>query len=99
MAICQQCQTKWTWKETFRAVVNVRKYDCCPYCGSKQYPTRRTRNNLAVFPSVVAILWIPMLAFDVSLSVILPVELAMAVVTIGVLPFFYHVTDCDEPMW
>lgn len=52
-----------------------------------------------MIPSIIAVLWLPMLAFDVSLSIILPVEVAMAVVMIGILPFFYHVTDCDEPMW
>lgn len=99
MATCQQCQTEWTWKETFRAVIRFKKYNVCPYCGSKQYPTRRTRDNLAVIPSIVAFLWLPMLAIGFPLSIIFPFELATAVATIGILPFFYHVTDRNEPMW
>ncbi len=99
MATCKQCYTKWTWKETFSAMLTFRKFDTCPYCGSKQTVTRRARNNLALLPSIIALFWLPLIAFGVPSSVIILIELVMSFGAIVLLPFFYEITDREEPMW
>ncbi len=99
MATCQQCHTKWTWKDTFSSMFTVKKFNNCPYCGNKQTVTRRSRNNLALIPSIVALVWLPLIAFGVPYSVIILIELVMSITAIGILPFFYEITDREEPMW
>ncbi|MGG1685801.1 TIGR04104 family putative zinc finger protein [Pseudalkalibacillus sp. NRS-1564] len=99
MTTCQQCHSEWTWKESFLMVFSFKKAVVCPYCDKEQYLTRRARNNLSVIPSIVALLWLPMIAFQVPISVIIPIEVVMAIGTVFILPYFFEVTDHNEPLW
>ncbi|MBN8211128.1 hypothetical protein JI666_20630 [Bacillus sp. NTK071] len=99
MTTCCTCHSKWTWKETFFTMFTIRKAVSCPTCGNEQYVTRRSRNNLSLIPSIVALFWLPLIAFGLPFSLILSIEVFISILTLLSLPFFYEVTDQDEPMW
>ncbi|MEI5907976.1 TIGR04104 family putative zinc finger protein [Bacillus spongiae] len=98
MPICQKCHYKWSWKETFVRLFTFSTKLTCPSCNQDQYISKNARNRLSltIFPFVI---WIPLFGFNVSNHYILLLQLVLCVVLIIVMPFFYQLSNKDEPMW
>jgi len=56
MPTCQNCDTRWSWKQTFKTMFTLDTAKICPYCGEKQYVTSRTRNKTFVLTFIIIIL-------------------------------------------
>ncbi|MFD1065116.1 TIGR04104 family putative zinc finger protein [Oceanobacillus locisalsi] len=42
MPTCQHCHQKWTWKQTMKRTATIDTAYICPYCGEKQYATKKS---------------------------------------------------------
>ncbi|WP_235793815.1 TIGR04104 family putative zinc finger protein [Virgibacillus salidurans] len=51
MPIFQNCEHKWSWKQTCKRYFTLDTGMTCPYCAEKQYVTSRTRkkSNMLLF--------------------------------------------------
>jgi len=45
MPICQNCNRKWSYIETFKIPFTLDQRKPCPHCGADQYVTRKTRSR------------------------------------------------------
>src|SRR5690625_2881981 len=67
MPICTKCNNKWSWKQTFKKMMTMRSKMLCPFCGEKQYQSRKSR-IIAPFLNLIIILppFLIKTLFDVS---------------------------------
>ncbi|WP_194165575.1 TIGR04104 family putative zinc finger protein [Oceanobacillus sp. CFH 90083] len=59
MATCQHCHNKWTWKQTMKTTTTLNTAYTCPYCGKKQYATKKSRTQfyfLTLIPLIALLL-------------------------------------------
>ena len=52
MPTCQNCNKKWSWKQTFKKSFTMASGMACPYCNKKQYVTFGTSIRTTMFTFV-----------------------------------------------
>ncbi|WP_079710139.1 TIGR04104 family putative zinc finger protein [Paraliobacillus ryukyuensis] len=67
MPHCQHCGTRWKWMQTLKTTFTMNTYDgvTCPYCGEKQYQTKKSRRNTYLLYLFFPILFVINLLVDV----------------------------------
>lgn len=99
MPICQNCQTKWSWKETIRQSFTLDISMTCPYCQQKQYVSKSYRiiGNIFLFMPIVSIFISVWLDFSTSFAILLGIIIALVV--FGLYPFMIKLSNEEEPFW
>lgn len=69
MPTCENCNNKWSWKQTVKKTSTLNPAMICPYCGKKQYQTQKSKNKGGLFTGVVTLfmIFIPNI-FDIPLA-------------------------------
>ncbi|WP_377890452.1 TIGR04104 family putative zinc finger protein [Alkalihalobacillus sp. R86527] len=98
MTICQSCSHKWSWRETFVRMFTIRQQLKCPNCDSIQYLSKQSKNQLA-FLTVIPCIWFPLVMFSVPFNLVIITELIIGVISLGLAPYFYRLSNQEEPMW
>ncbi|MDQ0215402.1 CXXC-20-CXXC protein [Oikeobacillus pervagus] len=99
MPICQNCQSKWKWKETLLKSFSFSYGWTCPYCQHIQYVSAKSRKKASVFTTLPILLWFPLTIFHVPISVILVIELIAYVMVLLLVPRLYQLRNKEEPLW
>ena len=69
MPTCQNCDRKWSWKQTFRKSFTLDSGMTCPYCQKRQYLTKGTRIKTALITFItITILTICSLVYGPSFT-------------------------------
>ncbi|WP_373893291.1 TIGR04104 family putative zinc finger protein [Virgibacillus sp. CBA3643] len=50
---CQNCNSKWSWKQTIKKTTTFDPAMICPYCEGKQYQTQKSKNKSALLTGIV----------------------------------------------
>src|SRR5690625_7430892 len=45
MPTCENCNNKWSWKQTIIKTASLDPTLICPYCGKKQYQTQKSKTK------------------------------------------------------
>lgn len=45
MPTCENCNNKWSWKQTIKKTASLDPALICPYCGEKQYQTQKSKTK------------------------------------------------------
>lgn len=98
MAICQNCGYKWTWRETFKRMFTLKQKLKCPNCESNQYLSKKSKNQLSFF-TVIPFIWFPLVMLGVPITYVFIIELVIGFILLGVAPYFYKLSNQEEPMW
>ncbi|WP_257348342.1 TIGR04104 family putative zinc finger protein [Pseudalkalibacillus decolorationis] len=98
MPICQNCNSKWTWKETIARMFLIRKIKC-PFCKQKQYLSAKARNNLSLLGILPLPLGIPLNSFGAPLLLIILIEVFLFSLVIAYMPLKMELSNENEPMW
>lgn len=53
MPTCENCNNKWSWKQTIKESFTLDPAMTCPYCGEKQYQTQKSRIKCALLIPVI----------------------------------------------
>ncbi|MFC3040509.1 TIGR04104 family putative zinc finger protein [Virgibacillus xinjiangensis] len=99
MPVCKTCDNKWSWKETYIASFTLSVGMTCPYCGEKQYLTAKSRIKSSSISFVSPIIVLMSTFFDVSIALWLLILISYMFLIIIIIPFFYELTDEEEPLW
>ncbi|WP_419146609.1 TIGR04104 family putative zinc finger protein [Priestia endophytica] len=99
MPSCQNCGYKWTWRETFIKMFTFRNKLKCPSCREHQYISKQARNKLSVFTMIPFLIWIPLVSFSMPFPYVLTVELLSFIAVLICMPFFYKLSNEEEPLW
>lgn len=77
MPTCQNCQGKWTWKQTIRKTMTLDPGMICPYCEEKQFQTQKSKNKAALLTPIVLFPLLLNVLFDVPTSLVLGLLFAL----------------------
>ncbi|MGM1048475.1 MAG: TIGR04104 family putative zinc finger protein [Bacillota bacterium] len=98
MPICQKCGCSWNWKETFLKILTFKNKLSCPSCKSLQYVSKKSRQRIRLISLLSISMMVPMISMGVRIGYILLFDLILYVLLIACLPFFYILSNEDEPM-
>ena len=96
MPTCQNCDQKWSWKQTLRKSFTLDTGMICPYCEKKQYTTKSTRiRNFLITFIAMSVITFWSLFFGSSIALI---SLSVSFVPLVVIlyPFWVELSNKEE---
>lgn len=96
MPICQHCQKRWSWKLALKRSFTLNPYMICPYCGAKQYMTKRARNRSLAFNFIPPLFILLPLLFDVSLWITISFIVGSGLLILCFYPFMIELSNEEE---
>ncbi|MGP4080099.1 TIGR04104 family putative zinc finger protein [Pseudalkalibacillus sp. R45] len=104
MPTCENCNCKWTWKQTFVRQFRFKNKLICPCCNKPQFISAKTRNLSGLFALIPLFLLIPLAIIDITLidlpnNIIYLTEGITILVVLFIAPYFFKIKSTEEPMW
>lgn len=65
MPTCENCNNKWSWKQTIKKTTTLNPAMTCPYCGEKQYQTQKSKARVGILTPIVLLPLLLQIFFDV----------------------------------
>lgn len=96
MPTCKNCHNKWSWKQTVKKMATLNPELTCPYCGGKQYQSKKSK---AIAPFLSLIVLLPLLIqifYDVPGAVLLSLIPVLAVIVFLIYPFLVKLSCKEE---
>jgi CXXC-20-CXXC protein len=99
MPTCQHCKNAWTWKQAMRKAFTLGPEMECPYCGEKQYLTRKSRKKQSMLGVIGPIFIMIPIIFDLTLVMLFGIFAIATLVMLSSIPFFMELASEEEPLW
>ncbi|GMB09195.1 CXXC-20-CXXC protein [Thermolongibacillus altinsuensis] len=96
---CCKCNHKFSWRSIFRASFKFRQEIKCPECGTKIYPTMKSRQKISLMTNIPLIISFALLAFGLPFKFAILIFLSLTVLVMTLIPFLYSFVDKEEPLW
>lgn len=96
MPICENCNNKWSWKQTIKKTTTLNPAMICPYCGEKQYQTQRSKMKISFVTPIVLLPLLIQIFFDVSRAVLFSLFPAVLIIVLLVYPFLLKLNSTEE---
>src|SRR5690625_3696951 len=96
MPTCENCNNKWSWKQTIKKTTTLNPEMTCPYCGERQYQTQKSKTKIGLL--TIIILW-PLLIqalFDISGAILLSLIPVLASIVFLVYPFLVELSSEEK---
>ncbi|AYV71651.1 hypothetical protein M1D49_18525 [Bacillus sp. PK3-056] len=93
MRTCQNCDQKWTWKQTLKSSFTLDNKLICPHCREKQYVTSRTRG--ITFMATILIITFTLLS-NLLLGpsfVFVVILISFILIVLGLYPFWVELSN------
>lgn len=99
MPVCQNCDQKWSWKQTFKQSFTLDIGMNCPYCGQKQYVTKSSRIKSNLF-NIIPIVTLPIAIWlEFSLGIALIFAFVIGLIIISLYPYTIELSNKEENFW
>ncbi len=95
MPICTNCNTWWTWKDTWKATFRLDTRFPCPYCQAIQFQSKNSRKKLVGF-NFATLVPILLFLFDIPWYWIISLWASLFVCYIVTYPFLVELTSEEE---
>jgi len=96
MPTCENCNNKWSWKQTVKKMTTLNPELTCPYCGEKQYQTQKSKTKAAFLTPIVLLPLLIQILFDVPGAVLLSLIPALAAIVFLIYPFLVELSCKEE---
>lgn len=98
MPVCKSCQNKWSWNQTVKKMFTLNTAMTCPYCGEKQYQTRKSKRKATILSVSGALPLLLNILFDIPSIILLSMFPVLFLVLISLTPFLIQLSDKEEHM-
>ncbi|WP_165886907.1 TIGR04104 family putative zinc finger protein [Scopulibacillus darangshiensis] len=85
MAVCQNCNRQWSYKQIFRR--SFKKEKKCPYCGYTNFISSKSAQRISWFGLIIPLIWIAFPLFEVPYIYSLILSITIIVLNILLMPF------------
>ncbi|HLR52140.1 MAG TPA: TIGR04104 family putative zinc finger protein [Candidatus Avamphibacillus sp.] len=99
MPTCQNCKSKWSWKQTFKKSFTLDTAMTCPYCGEKQYVTSRTRNISTMITMMIITIVMLMNIFFGPSFIFVFILIGSIPFMVGLYPYWVELSNKEKPLW
>ncbi|WP_200411736.1 TIGR04104 family putative zinc finger protein [Virgibacillus salexigens] len=95
MPTCENCNNKWSWKQTIKKTATLDSAITCPYCGEKQYQTQKSKTKCALLTPVILLPMLLNFFFEPGIHV--PILLAVLfLLAMSLFPFLVEIGNKEE---
>uniref|UniRef100_UPI00403F71DA TIGR04104 family putative zinc finger protein n=1 Tax=Aeribacillus sp. FSL K6-2833 TaxID=2954611 RepID=UPI00403F71DA len=96
---CCKCNYPFSWRNIFRASFKFSQEIKCPKCGTKMYPTMKSRQKMGIVTFVPLVICFALQVFGLPFKFTMLIFLLLSVLSMILLPFLYSFVDHEEPLW
>ncbi|WP_273853075.1 TIGR04104 family putative zinc finger protein [Guptibacillus spartinae] len=97
MPTCKNCGYTWRWREAMRLI--YRQKAACPKCHEKQYLSAKSRKRSSYTSMLVVIPLGITSIYKLSLWFYLGFSFSILVLILLLSPFYYSLSNEEEPLW
>ncbi|WP_174612859.1 TIGR04104 family putative zinc finger protein [Virgibacillus ihumii] len=99
MPTCQNCNYKWSWKQTFRKSFTLDTGMGCPCCGEKQYPTTDSKKRFGRWLFIPPFTILLSLLFDVPTPLVIGMIIVVSILLLCMYPYTVELSNQEEALW
>lgn len=92
MPTCENCNNKWSWKQTIKKTTTLNPEMTCPYCGEKQYQTQKSKTIISLLSIVILL---PLL-LQIPGAILLSVGPVLFVIVLLIYPYLVRLSSKEE---
>src|SRR5699024_1595611 len=96
MPTCENCNNKWSWKQTIKKTFTLDPAMTCPYCGEKQYETQKSRMKNSALNFVIPLPLLLNIFIDIPGFFLLSLLPVLFIVVMSLYPFFVKISSKEE---
>ncbi|TRM10781.1 hypothetical protein FH966_03085 [Lentibacillus cibarius] len=96
MPTCQNCHNKWSWKQTMKKMFTLDTGMNCPYCGERQYQTRKSRKNAGLLNFFILLPLLLNIFFDIPAAILLSSFPVLFFLVMSLNPVLMHLSSKEE---
>ncbi|MDS9473222.1 TIGR04104 family putative zinc finger protein [Sporosarcina pasteurii] len=96
MPVCENCKSKWSWKQTIKKTTTLNPAMACPNCREKQYQTQSSKNKVSLLTAIVLLPLLLRSFFDIPKIVLLSSIPLLAVIVLLLFPFLVKLSSEEE---
>lgn len=96
MPICEDCNNKWSWKQTIKKTTTLNPTMICPYCGEKQYQTQSSKMKISFLTPIVLLPLLIQIFFNVSGAVLFGLFPVLLIIILLLYPFLMKLSSKEE---
>jgi len=96
MPTCENCNNKWSWKQTFKKSFTLDNKMTCPYCGEKQYQTKKSNIKIGFLTPIVLLPLLIQIFFDVPVAILFSLFPVLFIVVMLLFPFLVELSSRED---
>ena len=96
MPICENCNNKWSWKQTIKKTTTLNPAMICPYCEEKQYQTQKSKNKSSIFNTIILLPLLLQIFFDIPRAILLSLFPILFILVMLLYPFLVKISSREE---
>lgn len=93
MPACQNCNNKWSWKQTLKKTNTLNPVMTCPYCGEKQFQTQKSKAKIGILTPIVLIPLLLQIFIDIPGVILFSLFPVLGVLVILLYPFLVELSN------
>ena len=96
MPTCQNCNQKWSWKQTYKKSFTMSTGMICPYCDKEQYVTTDTSIKTTLFTFIImSVMLFGSLFFGFSFAVA-SISISSVLLFVILYPFWVELSNKEH---
>ncbi|SFB36507.1 cxxc_20_cxxc protein [Lentibacillus halodurans] len=96
MPTCQNCNNKWSWKQTIKKTTTLNPAINCPYCGEKQYQTQKSKTKISFLTVMILLPLLINIFFDIPGAILLSLFPVLFIIAMLLYPFLVEISSREE---
>lgn|SRR5690554_3747491 len=96
MPACENCNNKWSWKQTIKITTTLNPAVTCPYCGEKQYQTQKSKMKIGFLTAIVLLPALIQIFFEVPGAFLLGLVPVLFIIVMVLYPFLVNLSSREE---
>lgn len=96
MPTCENCNNKWSWKQTIKKTTTLDPAMTCPYCGEKQYQTQKSKKKSGLFNAIILFPLLINIFFDIPGVFLLGLFPVIFLLIMSVYPLLVEISSREE---
>ncbi|MFD1039420.1 TIGR04104 family putative zinc finger protein [Virgibacillus byunsanensis] len=96
MPTCDNCNNKWSWKQTIKKITTLDPAMTCPYCDEKQYQTQKSKMKSSFFYPIVLSPLLIQVFFDIPGTILLSLIPILSILVLLFYPFLVETSSKEE---
>lgn len=96
MPTCENCNEKWSWKQTIKKTTTLNPAMNCPYCEETQYQTKKSKVKISFLTPIVLLPLLIQVFFNIPDAILLSLFPVLLVIVLILYPLLIELSNSEE---